>query len=278
MRTLPLLLALLAGCSNTTTTGSADAGSSALLGAPDGPPVAVVNGEVLSEPLLVVFARKAGLDPAVPEQRQRALDALVDSVLLTQEALSDQTLDRSEMRAEATIARLQSVATRRLAAQRERLQADDAQVAALYEQEKQRAGDTEWRSQHLLFADRAGAEAALARARAEGASFDALLAEYANGGAKQATELPWSNATQLPESLVEALQQLGDGEVAPVVLESRFGFHVLRRLEARPFSPPSLEQVREGARRQLIEQGLKDYVGGLRAKAQISTGAAAPGG
>lgn len=274
-----LLLALVAGCSQTSTTGSADAGASALLGAPDGPPVAVVNGEVISEPLLVVFARKAGLDPAVPEQRQRALDALVDSVLLTQESLADQTLDRSEMRAEATIARLQSVATRRLAAQRERLQADDTQVAALYEQERQRAGDTEWRSQHLLFADKATAEAALQRARAEGANFDALIAEYTSSGtAKQATELPWSNASQLPETLVEALKQLGDSEVAPVVLETTFGFHVLRRLESRPFAPPSLDEVREGARRQLIEQGLKDYVGGLRAKAQISTGATTPGG
>lgn len=277
--TAPLLLALVAGCSQTSTTGSTDAGASALLGAPDGPPIAVVNGEVISEPLLVVFARKAGLDPSVAEQRQRALDALVDSVLLTQEALADQTLDRSEMRAEATIARLQSVATRRLSAQRERLQADDTQVAALYEQEKQRAGDTEWRSQHLLFADKAAAEAALQRARAEGANFDALIAEYtASGAAKQARELPWSNASQLPESLVEALKQLGDNEVAPVVLESSFGFHVLRRLESRPFTAPSLDEVREGARRQLIEQGLKDYVSSLRAKAQISTGASTPGG
>ena len=67
MRTFSLLLlALLAGCSQSTTSGSADAGASALLGAPDGPPVAVVNGEVISEPLLVVFARKALCPVAVP--------------------------------------------------------------------------------------------------------------------------------------------------------------------------------------------------------------------
>lgn len=275
MRLAPLLLALLAGCSTqTSTTGSTD--NRALLGAPDGPPVAVVNGETISEPLLVAYARSAGLDPSVAEQRQRALDGLVDNVLLTQFAFSEAGASSAEIAAEATLARLAVVANRVVASESSRLQADESQIAALYERERQRAGDTEWRAQHILFADKPAAEAALARAQAPDADFDALVAEYAAGGAKQARDLPWANATQLPESLVEALRQLEDGAVAPLVLESSFGFHVLRRVESRPFSPPSLEDVREGARRQLIEQGLKDYVAGLRAKAQIDTGAKPP--
>lgn len=270
-------LVMVAGCSPQTATDGAGP-SRALLGAPDGPPVAVVNGEVISEPLLVAYARGLGLDPAVAEQRQRALDSLVDNILLSQAALSDTAINKVEIAAEATLARVRAIANREIDKEGARLQADETQIAALYERERQRAGDTEWRAQHILFADKAAAEAALARAREPGADFLALMDEYAGAGAKQARELPWANATQLPESLVEALRQLGDGDVAPLVLESTFGFHVLRRVETRPFAPPPLEDVREGARRQLIEQGLKDYVSSLRAKAQISTGATTPGG
>lgn len=268
------LACALAACSPTDQ--AAPAAGSALLGAPDGPLVALVNGEAVSEPLLIAYARGRNLDPAQPEQRQQALDGLVEAVLLAQEAASNGLLDSPELQAQATLVRMQHIAARALSAHREQLSVDDVQIMQLYESEKQRAGDTEWRSQHLLFGDEAAAKAALARAQAPGTSFEGLIAEYATGGAKQATELPWSNASQLPEPLVEALRQLEDGEVAPVVLQSPYGWHVLRRLQARPFSPPPLEQVREGARRQAIENAMRDYLAGLRAKADITTTADAP--
>jgi peptidyl-prolyl cis-trans isomerase C len=248
----------------------------ALLGAPEGPLVALVNGEAISEPLLTAYARGRNLDPALPEQRQQALDGLIEGVLLAQEAAASGQLDDGELQAQAALVRMQHIAAFHLARQREQISVEEAQILDLYEREKARAGDTQWRAQHLLFEDEAAAKVALARAQAPGTSFDALLAEYANGGAKQARELPWSNASQLPESLVEALRQLQDGEVAPLALQSRFGWHVLRRLESRAFDAPPLEQVREGARRQLIEAGTRDYLAGLRAKAEISTSADAP--
>jgi peptidyl-prolyl cis-trans isomerase C len=248
----------------------------ALLGAPEGPLVALVNGEAISEPLLTAYARGRNLDPALPEQRQQALDGLIEGVLLAQEAATSGQLEDGELQAQATLVRMQHIAAFHLAKQREQISVEEAQILDLYERERARAGDTQWRAQHLLFDDEAAAKVALARAQAPGTSFDALLAEYANGAAKQARELPWSNASQLPESLVEALRQLQDGEVAPLVLQSRFGWHVLRRLESQPFEAPPLEQVREGARRQLIEAGSRDYLAGLRAKASISTTADAP--
>lgn len=268
------LAALITGCAPE---GAQQADrQAALIGAPDGPLVALVNGEAISEPLLVTYAKGRGLDPAQPAQRQQALDSLIENVLLAQDAAASGLLDRPEVQAEAALVRVQQLAGRAISEQRSSLVVDDAQVQTLYEQERQRAGDTEWRAQHILFAEEAPAKAALERALAEGADFDALLAEYAVAGAKQARELPWSNATQLPESLVEALRQLENGEVAPVVLNSSFGWHVLRLIESRPFSPPPLESVREGARRQVIDQAIRDYVAGLRAKAEVSTSAESP--
>lgn len=250
----------------------------ALVGAPDGPIVALVNDEAITEPLLLVYARGRGLDPAIPAQRQSALDSLIENILLAQDARATGLLDRPEVQAEAALVRVQQLAGRRLAEQRAATEVTEEQVVTLYQRERQRAGDTEWQAQHMLFVDEAAAGAMLARALAPTADFAALMQEAPAAGAGQAKTLDWSNATQLPEEIVEALKQLDDGETAPVVIRTSFGFHVLRRIAARPFNPPSIESIREGARRQIVEAALKEFVDGLRTRATISQGVAQPAG
>lgn len=269
---LAVALAALVGCSGSKAPTSAE--GLALIGTPPGPVVAVVNGESITEPMLVLFAKARGLDPAQPQQRQQALDALVENVLLAQDAIRSGLMAKPEVMAEAALVRVQQIAGRAIASKRESLSVDDAQVQALYDQERQRAGDTEWKIQHILFADKAEAEAALQALQAPGADFDALFNSFPS--AKQAKALDWSNATQLPKEIVDALHQLKDGELAPIVVQTSFGFHVLRRSESRPFSPPPIESVREGARKQITENALKEYVAGLRAAAEIATGASSP--
>jgi len=255
--------------------GRDDLAKTALIGAPTGPVVATVNGEVITEPLLTVFARGRGLDPAIAEQRQQALDTLVETVLLAQDALQSGLAAKSEVQAEVALVRVQQLSGRAIADYRGKLNIGDAEIQALYEQEKQRAGDREYKLEHILFADEAAARAALEQALAPNADFSALMEQYAST-AKQARALEWSNVTQMPKEIAEALPQLQDGQVAPVPIQTAFGWHVLRRAESRPFTPPPLEAVREGARRQLTENALKDYVSGLRSKAKIATGVQQP--
>lgn len=271
--TLPLALlavALLAGCGQQDTASSTATG--AIVNAPDGPLVASVNGEILTEPMLVTFARGRGLDPAVPAQRAQALDALVENVLLAQDGIARGLTGRPDVQAELALVHVQQLSGRALSDVRAQLEVTDAQVEQYYRQEAERAGDTEWRIEHILFADAASAQAAIDEALEPGAEFAALMAAHATS-ALQARELGWSNATQLPAEMVAALKQLGDGEVAPVPVSTQHGFHVLRRAESRPFVPPPLEQVKEGARRTLVERALAEHVAALKAKAVIATGA-----
>jgi peptidyl-prolyl cis-trans isomerase C len=264
------LAVLLVGCGGGTPDGTGF--DRALVGAPDGALVASVNGEAITEPVLLVYARGRGLDPADPAQRKQALDALVDAVLLAQEGIESGLVARADVQAELALVRMQQLSGRALAEQRTRLEVTDVQVEEYYRQEAERAGDTQWRIEHILFADRALAEAAAQRA-AGGADFSQLMAEYAAGAALQARALDWSHAAQLPPELVTALRQLQDGEVAPVPIETTHGWHVIRRAESRPFHPPALEQVRDGARRQLMERALGEHLAALRARAVIATSA-----
>jgi peptidyl-prolyl cis-trans isomerase C len=265
-----LAVALLAGCGSKDNP-SADA-HGAIINPPPGPLVASVNGEGVTEPMLLTYARGRGLDPAVPAQRTQALDGLVENILLAQDGIARGITQRPEVQAELTLVHVQQLSGRALADYRAQIDITDAQVEQYYRQEAERAGDTEWRIEHILFADAASAQLAIEKALEPGANFAALMEGYATT-ALQARELGWSNATQLPAELVNALRQLGDGEVAPVPVSSQHGFHVLRRAESRSFVPPPLEQVRDGARRTLIERALAEHVAGLKARATVATGA-----
>lgn len=267
-----IAVAVLVGCGGRGE--SVDTARLALLAAPPGPLVASVNGETITEPVLAAYARGRGLDIADAAQRQQALDGLVETLLLAQDGLASGDAESAEARAESALLRVQFLASRKLATARESIDLSEAKVLQYYQQELARAGDTEWRLQHIMFDDEASAKAVADRAVA-GEDFEALMAEYA-ATARQAKALDWSIPTRLPPELAEAAAHLPDGMVAPAPIKTSYGWHVLRRAESRPFVPPPFEQVKEGARQQLTERALKDYIAALRAKAQVATGATSP--
>jgi peptidyl-prolyl cis-trans isomerase C len=269
-----LLAVLLAACSRDDAAPQATS-APAMPTAPAGATVAVVDGEVLTEPMLAVFAQGRGLDPADPAARQRALDALIENVLLAQDARSSGLAARPEVQAEVALVGIQQLAGRTLSEWRRTQVPTDEQVRAYYDQEAARTGGIELHLEHILFADEAEARAALERALAAGADFTALMGEYAAGSAKQARDLGWANLTQLPPELAAAAQAVADGQVGPQPVQTGFGWHVFRRIESRPFSPPPFEQVQAGARKQLADKMLAERVAALRDKAKIELPTAA---
>ena len=83
-----------------------------------------------------------------------------------------------------------------------------------------------------LAARRARAEQALARARA-GEDFGKLVAELSDGAKEQGGALGLRTAERLPDLFVEAVAPLRGGSVAPQLLRSGAGFHVLKLIERR---------------------------------------------
>lgn len=266
------LLAALAGC-GTNEQAAAPAPRNVLVDAPAGAPVVTVDGEVVTEPLLQAWAARRRLDLADPQQRQRALDGLVDALVLARDAVNGNLAGDDKVKAALLQARIEQLANANIEAFRAAAPITDAQLQAFYEEEAARTGGIELQLQHILFADEAAARAALEVARQPGADFDALMAEYAST-ARQARQLDWANLSQLPAELAQAAKALQDGEIAAAPVQTQYGFHVVKRVASRPYTPPPIEQVREGARRQLSEQLLRERIEGLRTRAKV----VAPGG
>lgn len=83
-----------------------------------------------------------------------------------------------------------------------------------------------------LAARRQLAEQALARARG-GEDFAKLVTELSQGAKEQGGALGLRGADRLPDLFVEAVAALRSGDIAPQVLRSGAGFHVLKLVEKR---------------------------------------------
>ena len=264
---LPAALALaLAACGEREP--AAPAAASLFVESPAGTPVVTVDGEVVTEPLLAAFAERRKLDLADPAQRKRAVDGLVDAIVLARDALSSNLMQDERMKAQLAQARIAELASGNIDAFRAAAPITDAQLQAFYDEEAARTGGVELQLQHILFADEASARSALEVAKAPGADFDAIVAGYATT-ARQARTLDWANLAQLPPELGQAAKSLQDGELAQQPVQTQYGWHVVKRLASRPYTPPPIEQVREGAKRQLEAQMLRDRIKALREKAKI---------
>jgi peptidyl-prolyl cis-trans isomerase C len=165
------------------------------------------------------------------------------------------------------------------------IQVSDDEVAAFYG-DNPRMFETrdQVRARHILFTatedaseeDRKAARgrAVLARQRAiDGEDFASLAKELSEGpSAADGGDLGFFAAEQMVEPFATAAFALEPGEISEVV-ETRFGYHVIKVEERRPGTARSLDEVREPLRNALIEQkvaaAVQEFVEKLRAAADI---------
>lgn len=228
-------------------------------------PVARVQGVEISRAWLEAMARARNLDLDDPEQRGRALDELVEYLVLV-----EHTRHNPQPESAATIADIELNA---LAARASAILAhlnqepDEAALRAEYDEQAQINGDREFQVAHLLFTEAGPAQAA-SDAIHGGQEFDAVLAGWRDQ-AQQAVDLGWVKLGQLPPEFAAQLRDMDAGQSAPAPVQTAYGWHVIHVRDTRPFSPAPYEQVREGIRRMLVAQQGRSLIESLKAQATI---------
>ncbi len=238
--------------------------------------------------------------------KRRLLESMIDNVLVRQAAeergisVSDEEIDTQidELKAGfpsedefntaladagLTLNDLRDQLSEQLATQRliEEL-VGDAEVTAdeieeYYEANKDQFADqAATRSSHILFEpeDKATAEEILAEVRA-GGDFAALATEYSKdpGSASQGGDLGWSDPSRpfVPE-FTEAMDGLDVGEVSDLV-ETDFGWHIIRIDERRDESQKPLSEVTEQIEQIILQQrnteAYQTFLDQIRAEADI---------
>jgi peptidyl-prolyl cis-trans isomerase C len=147
------------------------------------------------------------------------------------------------------------------------------EVRAFYQERRSEFAQPEqYRARVITAASRPDAEALRARL-ASGADFARLAAEKSTSPERdRGGDLGFVPRGQLPPEFDAAVERLKPGELSPVV-ESPYGFHVLRLEERRPARQQTLDQAREEIARILnmgrAEAAHERWIADLRAKAKV---------
>lgn len=147
-----------------------------------------------------------------------------------------------------------------------RIRINDADIEAWLAQQREKNGAaTEYNiAQILLSVPENAAPAVIAQRRQQGVAllqrlrsgedFAALVREASDGSKERGGELGLRRADKLPDLFVEAVSPLRPGEVAPQVLRSGAGFHLLKLVDRRE---AALTVQQQRARHILLRPGPK---------------------
>ncbi|MDQ2069158.1 foldase protein PrsA [Natronospira bacteriovora] len=235
-----------------------------------GDTLATVNGEAVSEELLNAFiAQYPNVDPAsIPtEQRDQLADHIINLVLLTAEAERRGLSRDPEVRAAIALERMQTLADRMIRQLEEDEPVSDEEIQALYDE---RFGDVrEYRASHILVDDETLANELLARVQA-GEDFADLATEYSrDGSATDGGDLGWFNADQMVPPFAEAVRRTEVGTVRDEVVETNFGWHLVKVVDSRDGDAPAMEEVREDLVNRIRQEKVQRYVSELRENAEV---------
>ncbi|KAF0814926.1 putative peptidyl-prolyl cis-trans isomerase Cbf2 [Andreprevotia sp. IGB-42] len=162
--------------------------------------------------------------------------------------------------------------------------ADEAACRAFYEQNPQsfvRGEQVE--ASHILFSADDGVPASLVRAKAEGIlnelkaepyKFEAYAREHSTcPSGKQGGSLGQFGRGQMVPEFDAAAFALGEGELSPELVETQFGFHIIKAGKKTAGESVAFDQVQERLQQYLTElasrQAMNDYLGGLVKGAKI---------
>jgi peptidyl-prolyl cis-trans isomerase C len=234
---------------------------------------ATVNGKPISKNALrslVGEIEKQNNGEKVPEDK--AIEALVSRELLRQEA------ERKNLqKTPAVLGRLENV-TRDVLAQaavenyRKTVNVTDEEARKEYDSRLASADLTEYKARHILLETEQEANDALAKLQ-KGAKFADLAKKLSKDpSAKQnGGDLGWFNPQQMVPEFSAAVANLKNGETAPAPVQSKFGWHVIKREDSRKQEPPPFEQVKDQIKTMLIGQKIQQHVEELKTAAKIES-------
>lgn len=236
---------------------------------PDSKLLAVVGNQEITQGLLQAYISSNALSPTNDTEVAMALDSLIGEVAMANIA-TKKKLNLSDQQRN-TIYYL-NLRTHSQNAQRDYLQSQpvstqDAQNE--YEKIKTSAGGHEYYVHHMLFDDEIEAINMLESIKSS-SDYLSYEVEYMNSSNKTGVgELGWVNLKQLPKSFGDVLPTISEDSVAPTVIQSQFGAHVLYLKQKREFEPPSFDEVKDGILNSLKAKRLSKFKQISVAKAKV---------
>jgi len=231
-----------------------------------------VNGEVAPEERGELLLREQLARGAAdtPQLRNAIRETLVNQAIMAQEAVKQSLDKQTVVRARLELSQQNTLAQ---AWQQKAMQdapVSDAEVQAEYQAQIKALGTQEYQLRHVLVADEKAAQQVLDKIK-RGAKFDAVALESSRdpntrdkGGLSE-----WVAEGQLTPAILQAVQSLKTGQMAPQAVQTPVGWQVLRLEDKRAVKAPSLESVTPRLKMAIAQKKVQAQLAALRASAKV---------
>jgi len=256
---------LLAGCGDDTGHG----GDRYRLVTGDDTVLVEVDGQPITLPMLEFVMEARGIAEDDVDGMREVLDELIRRQATANAAAREGLSSTPALRAERLLADTEIQARNYI----ERFQAEnpvtDGEIEAVYREQRERAGESEFRLETIEFPDQAAALEQLDAIRDGESTFEQALKQAGEQG-RVARRTDWVDGSQVPPDFLAVLQATGAGEVVEDLLNYQGRWQLVRLEGRRPFEPPALDEVREGIRRTLMARKTQAMIQQLFEAAQIT--------
>ncbi len=185
------------------------------------------------------------------------LDQLVDRDVIVQQAKKDHLQDDPKVK--QAIQQASNLALQNALLTREIQPAltPDAIQARYNKEYAGKAGDEQAHAEHILVPSEEKAKDIIAQLN-KGADFSALAkANSTDPSAKENSgDLGWFKKGDMLPEFSDAAFALKPGQVTQAPVHTRFGWHVIKLEATRVAPPPSIDEVRDEIRQQIIQEGV----------------------
>jgi peptidyl-prolyl cis-trans isomerase C len=233
--------------------------------------VAVVNGHPLSKATFEAYTallQQQAHREFTPEQRQQALDQLINMELLTEAAEKSGLPKDAQVTEQLTLMRMnvlgQAMAEKYVkdhpVKDEELRPAYDAQVATLPQ---------EYHVRHILVEDKATADKVIQQLKG-GADFGKLAAEKSKDPSKSSGgDIGWFSVGAMDKSYSAAVMALKKGQYSSEPVQTQYGWHVFLLEDTRATQAPAFDDVKEQVRTFLQNKRAQTYLEDLKKAAKI---------
>ena len=235
---------------------------------------AVVNGKPIPSSRVDAMVKQLTNNPQnpqkeTPELRAQVRQELINREIFTQEAEKRGLSDTPEFKAQMDFSRQQLLIRALVNDFVNNTKPSDAELLAVYNEQKKGAGDKEYRARHILVEKEEDAKKIITDLK-KGKKFEDLAKQSKDSGsAANGGDLDWSAAGNYVAEFSNALTKLEKGKFTDVPVKTQFGFHVIRLDDVRPTQFPPLEQVKPQLSQLVTEKKLREFQEELSKKAKV---------
>ncbi|MBW4024509.1 MAG: peptidylprolyl isomerase [Proteobacteria bacterium] len=199
----------------------------------------ILLDQIVDEKAMAIVAKKDGLlnDPGVQQRIQVGIEQVLQAALITKTVGPQIT--------------------------------EDAIKAAYDKEYANKPGVEEVHARHILVKTKKEAEDIIKQLD-DGADFAKLAKKYSTDpGSVNGGDLGWFKKTDMVPEFADAAFSMKDGQITQTPVHTQFGWHVIQVLGHRVSPPPTLADVHDKIRNQLIQEGIHNLLQSVRSKVTI---------